>query len=283
MGMDNALLRTFLTLYETKNFTNAARKLHRTQSAISLQVARLEELVGKQLFKRDNRHVLLTPEGEQLVGYARRMLKLENDLLKSFQEEEVSGSVSFGIPEDIATTYLPKILANFVEDHPSILLHVNCEFTLNLLQRYEAGDHDLVLIKQDPDHPHPSSREFWREPLVWVCSSKISAVEFDRPIPLILAPSPCVYRKRAIDALDEADIDWRIVYTSPSLTGTIAAVKAGLGISVLPLKMIPKGLQVLKHLPPLQDAQIALLQPEKPSPAAQAFAEYISEQMLPEQ
>lgn len=280
--MDLALLKTFLSLSETKSFTASAKKMYRSQSAISLQVTRLEEIIGKPLFKRDNRNVTLTREGEELVSYARQMVALEKNLLGHFHEPEVSGEVSFGTPEDIATAYLPEVLANFVKDYPGVILNVNCEFTLNLLTGYETKQYDLILIKQDPKQPHPNSKEVWKESLVWVCSSKVrpkSAYPLDGRLPLILAPSPCVYRKRALDALDKAGIQSRIIYNSPSLNGAIAAVKAGLGISVLPRKLISSGMQKIDYLPPLQDAQIALVHSDHPSPVVKVLSEYLAQEI----
>ncbi len=277
--MDTALLKTFITLYETKSFTATAQKMFRTQSAISLQITRLEEIIGKPLFHRDTRKVILTGEGEQLLAYAHKMLSLEHDLLKHFEGAALKGTVTFGAPEDIATFYLPEILANFSKDYPDILLQVNCEFTLTLLQGFESGNYDLVLLKQDPITRHPQSITLALEPLVWVCNNAQGAREYhdsEEKLPLILAPSPCVYRKRAIDALEKDGKKWRCVYSSPSVQGTIAAVKAGLGISVLPLKMITKGLQVLSFLPRLQDAEISLLGRKNSTPAVVRFCEFIS-------
>lgn len=274
--MDSHLLKTFLELAKTRNFTKAAENLYRSQSAISLQIARLEALLGKSLFSRDKRNVVLTLEGEQLLGYAQQILQYEEEMLSHFQQPPLKGEVTFGTPEDLATLYLPNILGNFVGTHPAVLLNVHCEFTMHLLEGFNSQRYDLVLIKQDPQNPHPRSEEVWKESLVWVCGrDSLHFNPHDQPLPLILAPSPCVYRQRAIDTLNHQGIRWRIVYTSPSLTGTLAAVKAGLGVSVLPLKMIPKELQILRDFPPLKDAQIALLKQEKASESALALGIYI--------
>jgi DNA-binding transcriptional LysR family regulator len=274
--MDTILLKSFLVLAKTRNFTRAAHQLHRSQSAISLQIARLEELLGKFLFVRDKRNVHLTLEGEQFLGYAEKMLQMEEDMLSHFQKPSIQGEVTFGTPEDLATAYLPNILANFVESYPGVLLNVHCEFTMDLLKGFDSKRYDLVLIKQDPQNPHPKSEEVWKESLVWVSAKEAPHLHArQEPLPLVLAPAPCVYRQRAIDALNKAGIRWSIVYTSPSLTGTFAAVKAGLGISVLPLNMIPKELHIVRGLPELQDAQIALLKQDHASEAAIALAVYV--------
>lgn len=276
--MDTVLLKNFLVLAKTRNFTKASAKLFCSQSCLSLQIARLETLLNKPLFIRDKRNVTLTLEGEQMVGYAQKILKLEEEMLNHFKQPSLSGQVCFGTPEDLATVYLPNILANFVKTHPAIFLNVHCEFTLDLLKGFDSQHYDLVLIKQDPQNPHPKSQEVWKEPLVWV-SQKDKLWKEDL-LPLVLAPSPCVYRQRAIDALNRDGIQWRIVYTSPSLTGTFAAVKAGLGVSVLPFNMVSKELQIIRSLPVLKDAQISLLRQENASEAAIALGDHIAKAIL---
>ncbi len=275
------LLKNFLVLAKTKNFTNAARQLYCSQSALSLQIAKMESMLGKPLFLRDKRNVTLTLQGEQLLSYAHRILQMEEEMMSHFQRPSIKGEVTFGTPEDLATAYLPTILGNFVEAYPGILLNVHCEFTVDLLNGFDSRRYDLVLIKQDPQNSHPLSEVVWKEPLVWV--SNKNNLHFNskhEPLPLVLAPRPCVYRQRAIDTLNKEGIPWRIVYTSPSLTGTFAAVKAGLGISVLPVNMVPKELQVVRDLPLLKDAQIALLKQNDASEAAAALAMYVVDHII---
>lgn len=279
--MDTTLLKNFLVLAKTRNFTKAAQMLYRSQSAISLQIIKLEEMIGKPLFIRDKRNVTLTVEGEQFLGYAHQILQIEEKMMNHFQKPSIKGEVTFGTPEDLATAYLPTILANFTESYPEILLNVHCEFTIDLLKGFESKLYDLVLIKQDPQNPHPKSEEVWREPLVWVSQKNTLQSNWkEEPLPLILAPAPCVYRQRAIDTLNREGIRWNIVYTSPSLTGTFAAVKAGLGISILPFNMIPKELQIIRDLPALKDAQIALLKQENVSEAGAALAIYVANHII---
>lgn len=276
--MDSFLLKTFIVLAQTKNFTHAAKKLHLSQSAISLQIARLEALMGQILFIRDKRNVRLSLEGEQLLGYAQRILNLEEEMFAHFHQPPlVTGEVCFGTPEDLATVYLPNILANFMGCYPKILLNVSCEFTMHLLKGFDSRQYDLILIKQDPANPHPKSEEVWKEPVSWVCRKGERTFKWSKEeiLPLVLAPAPCVYRERAIEALNKEGVRWRIVYTSPSLTGTVAAVKAGLGVSVLPRDLTTKDIQVMRDLPPLKDTQIALLKQEPASEATKALAKYI--------
>lgn len=273
--MDTNLLKTFSVLSRIKNFTKAAQVLHLSQSAISLQIAKLEEFLGKTLFIRNNRNVDLSLDGEKLLGYVQQILDIEQNLLAHFQDPHPKGDVKFGTPEDLATAYLPDVLANFTKIYPAILLNVACEFTLNLIQGFDSDIYDIALIKQDPKKPHPKSEEVWKECLAWVSTPNIRLQSKKIPVPLILAPSPCVYRQRAIDTLNNHGIPWKIVYTSPSITGTLAGVQAGLGVSILPAKMIPKNLRIVEELPDLKDTQIAILKKETASEAAKTFGLYL--------
>lgn len=151
------------------------------------------------------------------------------------------------------------MLARFAKAYPRVALDVTCDLTLNLLEGFREGRFDLVLIKREPS-TDPGGKRVWREPLVWVGSEDIAAAPHDT-WPLVVSPAPCVYRKRAVEALDRARIGWRIAYTCGSLSGALAAVKAGLGITVLPKDMVPPGLALLdgRGLPDMADTEIALL------------------------
>ena len=276
-NLDIDLLRAFATIAESASFTRAAERLHRTQSTISLQVKRLEEQIGRQLFERNARMVRLTAEGEVLLAYALRILQVNDEAVSRLTEPDLEGSVRLGTPEDFATTHLPRVLARFARSNPRVALEVSCDLTLNLLAGYECGEFDLVLLKREPEGPSTGVM-VWREPLVWAALDR-GIVQVDRPLPLILSPQPCVYRRRAVEALGEARKDWRIAYTSPSLAGTQAAVFAGLGVTVLPKEMVPAGLHVLgaqDGLPDLHDTEIALFgRSEGQSKPAQRLAEHI--------
>ena len=131
--VDISLLRTFIILADTQNFTRTAERIYRSQSAVSMQIAKLEEQLGCSLFQRDKRNVRLTIDGEKLRSYASQIVNLSDNLLSSFNEDEVEGNIVFGSPEDFATNYLPYILSDFVKAHPRITLDVNCDLTLTLI------------------------------------------------------------------------------------------------------------------------------------------------------
>ncbi len=257
--LDIDLVRTFETVARLGSFTQAAQQLGRQQSTISLQIARLEMAVDTRLFERSPRSVRLTTDGKVLLGYAQKMLDLNDEAVARFRQPVVTGLVRLGTPEDFATRHLPDVLALFAKVYPSVVLEVTCDLTLNLIDRFRVGDFDLVLVKQEPSVKAKGIR-VWREPLVWVSGSR-DLLDRGGAVPLAVSPPPCVYRKRATKALDKAKVPWRIAYTCGALSGTVAAVKAGLGLAVLPKDMVPSGLHVLESgLPDLKDTEIALLQ-----------------------
>lgn len=276
-NLDIDLLRAFVTIADTGSFTRAADRLYRTQSTISLQIKKLEKQLGRQLLERNARQVRLTAEGESMLSYCRQMLQLNDELVSLVREPDLEGLVRLGTPEDFATMHLPSVLARFAQAHPRVALEVTCDLTLNLMERFEAGDFDLVLVKREPMGPALGVK-VWREPLVWAAAPGRS---FDpgHPLPLIVSPQPCVYRNRAMTALDRAGRKWRVAYTSPSLAGTQAAVHAGLGVTILPKEMVPHGLQVVgesERMPDLDDTEIALCRsPSSLSKPVERLAEHI--------
>jgi len=251
---------------------------------VSEQIRKLDEMLGRRLFERSTRSVRLTAEGEQLLSYARAMVAQADAMLARFRAPDIAGEVRFGSPEDFASAYLPEILGVFAAAHPAVELHVTCQLTLPLLEDLGAGRQDLIVIKQDPTRPHAGARPLWRERLVWVAAPDLAAgfaaVSRGRDLPLVLSPAPCVYRARAMHAIEAAGATWRGAYTSPSFAGLAAAVRAGLGYAVMPRAMVPQGIAILDDWPPLAEAEIALLGQTRPTPAVAALAEYIESQVM---
>ncbi len=272
--VDTLQLRSFVAIAETGTFGQAAATVNRTQSALSLQVKKLEEQLGCELFDRTGRRVVLTPQGEIFLGYAKRMIQLQWEAYSRLREPDVEGEIRFGTPEDFATHYLPHVLASFRQNHPRVQLNVSCDLTLNLIDRFHRGDFDVILAKRDPQRVKGGTR-VWREPLVWAAAD---GYRLEDPLSLVLSPQPCIYRARALAALVRAKRSWQISYTSPSLAGTLAAVKAGLGMTVLPEHMIPVGVHAIRNvakLPQLADAEIALMKKDELSKAAEVFSDHI--------
>lgn len=273
-NLDIDALRSFVAIADTGSFTRGSVQVYRNQSTVSLQIKRLEQAVGATLFDRTTRRVRLTPQGEAALAHARDILALNDDLLARVAAPELAGIVRLGAPEDFATTHLPHALARFAKAFPQVQLDVTCDLTMNLIQRFDSGAFDIVLVKREPGALTEGTR-VWREGLVWVGASARLARE--ERLPLALAPPPCVYRKRAAATLDAEGRPWRQVYSCASLAGIHAAVRAGLGLTVLPRGMTPPDLQILDQgeLPPLPDTEIAMMQKEAISAPAARLAEHI--------
>ena len=270
--LDISLLRAFVTIVDCGSFSGAAERLLRGQSAVSLQMKRLEGRLGVTLLERRRQGLVVTAEGERILAHAPRILALNDELVARIEEPELTGLVRIGAPEDFATTHLQDVLANFARVYPHVALEITCELTLELMERFDAGGLDLALVKREPTIFNPSGRLVWREPLVWVGRAHFDLEEAE-VLSLVASPSPCVYRKRATDALDARQRPWRIAYTCGALAGSLAAVRAGVGITVLPKDMVPADLHILDaagaHLPPLDDTEIALLEaPSLGAPSA---------------
>jgi DNA-binding transcriptional LysR family regulator len=274
---DFDLLRTFVAVVDNSGFTRAAERIGRTQSTVSLQIKRLEDGLGRRLFERDGRDLQLTADGEILLSYARQLLHMADEARSRILEPDVEGTVRLGTPEDFATFYLPDVLARFARTHPRVHLDVNCNFSFHLLDGFSRGEYDLVLVKREPQGP-AGGVSVWRDVVVWVAGPKL-VLNSSEPVPLVLAPAPDLYRKRAISGLQAMRRQWRVVYTSPSSEGLQAAVRAGLGVTVLSKDMVPDGLILLgaeQGFPVLADTEIALYQaPGALSRAAQLLAEHI--------
>jgi len=258
MNIDTITLQCFIAVAETGSFTKAAERVGRTQSAVSQQILKLENMLKKPLLMRA-KTLLLTPEGEIFLSYARQIFALHREAMDRFREPELEGTVRFGLPENFASIYLSEILVDFSRIHPRILLNIECDLTLNLFARFKKKEFDLVLVKMNRPEDFPNGVEAWSEPLKWVGDE--SLISMNKPIPLVLSPTPCVYRHAAINALEKAGRSWRLVFSSASYASTLAAVKAGMGITVMPVTMIPHDLQQIetKVIPKLPDTHVSLL------------------------
>ena len=258
MHLDTVTLQCFIAVAETGSFTKAADRVGRTQSAVSQQITKLEQQLSKPLIIR-RKGFALTPEGDVFLGYARQIFALHREAMDRFKEPELEGEVRFGLPENFASVYLSEVLADFARIHPRILLKIECDLTLNLFDRFKKKEFDLVLVKMNQPEDFPNGLDVWSEPLRWVGDSGL--INPDKPVPLVLSPQPCVYRASAIKTLEQAGRAWRLVLSSPSYAGTVAAVKAGMGITVIPHTMIPPELEAVKNklLPKLADTHVSLL------------------------
>ncbi|MFB2844722.1 LysR family transcriptional regulator [Aeromonas veronii] len=251
--LDPLLLRSFVAIIDTGSFTRAGERVHLTQSTISQQIRRLEQQLGCPLLDRSGRQVVATAEGEKLLGLARRILAL----LAQAEEQVTEGSValSLGVPEDFAAGAITPVLAAFARDYPDVRLEVQSGLSHEIWQRFEAGELDLALVKQTRGQGAPLAS--WREPLVWVDSHDWPARERD-PLPLVVFPSEGLYRRQMTEALDGLGRRWRIAYVSASLASLQGAVSAGIGVSLLPKRLMPADQLALTQWPKVAPVELAL-------------------------
>ena len=270
------LLRAFVAVVDTGGFTRAASSLNRTQSAVSMQIKRLQTAIGRPLFDRRGRAVTLTRDGEALIGYARRILRLNDEALDAMVEQDVAGRVRLGAIDDYATVVLPPILARFAADHAKVDVELQTGLTAHLLERL-GSRFDLVLGMQAAGQGAPGER-IRRDTPVWA-GSRSHAVHKRAPLPLALYPRGCLFRDWALAALDRVGRTWRIAYMSPSLGAVEAAAAAGLAVTVVKSRTMPKTLRQLgpkDGLPKLPGVDIVLYRASGKLPkAATLLADYV--------
>jgi len=275
MDFDPALLRAFVAVKETEGFTRAAQRLHLTQSAVSHQIRRLEEQVGRPLLHRTTRSLTLTEDGHDFLGHAERILASLDALNQRFQPSSLSGSVRFGVPETFLGEKLPPLLSRFGRAFPAVRLDVSVSTYLDLKAMIAAGELDLAVVMATPGGSEGTVLR--RTRFVWV-----AAETFDRPrgpVPLLFSPEPCVNRRIGVEALEGTCIEWNVVFTSPSQQGIRAAVLAGLGVSVMTRGEVEPGMKVVDqeyNLPPLPTADFTLVWSRGgKTPAALEFGQMI--------
>ncbi len=281
LTIDPDLLRAFLLIAEGQSFTRAAALLGRTQSAVSMQLKRLEELLGQSLLQRGRGgRVQLTPHGEFLVERARQILALNDEVMATFHASTITGRVRLGTPDDYALSHLPPVLMRFAETHPAVEVDVLCAPSEELVGRLAAGDLDLTLLSDGHQPAGWASRELWRGPLVWITSTR-HFPHRKSPLPLAMAHRTCAWSRAALDALDAAGTRYRIAYTSASQVGTHAPVMAGLAITVSALSWLPEGLRAMRPdegMPALPDFRILLLKgPHPHQPVTDALSTHIQQ------
>jgi DNA-binding transcriptional LysR family regulator len=273
---DTDLLRTFVAVAETGGFTRAATLLNSTQSTISAQIHRLEEEAGHPLFARSTRSVQLTSAGETLLGYARTILRLNEDARLYLSGTRHAGRVRIGVSEDLTHHWLPKVLNRLGRQFPEVEIELEIGMGPTLFEMVENRELDLAI--GGLCNGQSEGRKLWNEPLVWAFSTSVAVPPV---LPLAFFPEPCPYRAAALRALAGSQKQWRIVSTSPSMAGIRAAAIAGLAVTPLPLQSIRPGLQVLgpkDKMPKLPEIEFVLQAKETDTrPAVAALANLIQE------
>lgn len=255
---DPVLLRSFVAVAETLSFTQAAQRLGLSQPTVSQHIRKLELVAGRHLVTRDTRVVALTDNGEAMLGFARTILAAQDQAANYFTGSAMRGRLRFGSADDLALTQLPGILRDFRQLYPQINLELTVSQSPALLKRLLAGQLDLVFIKQDPGSP--DGQVVRRDRMVWVGHKSVQ-LDADAPVPLIAYQAPSLSRAYAIASLEAVGRTWRITCNVKEVNGVLAAVRAGIGISVFPQSLIPADLAQVSasfELPQLGDVDFAL-------------------------
>jgi len=273
---DTDLLRSFVAVVESGGFTKAAKRLNSTQSTVSAQIHRLEDEAGQPLFVRSTRSVQLTSAGETLLGYARTIIRLNEDARLRLSGARHAGRVRIGVSEDLTHHWLPKVLHCLGRQSPEVEIELEIGMGPSLFKMVESGELDVAI--GGLCNGQSEGRKLWREPLVWAFSTD---VEVPTVLPLAFFPEPCPYRAAALRALAGSQKQWRIVSTSPSMAGIRAAAIAGLAVTPLPLQSIRPGLHVLgpkDKMPRLPEIEFVLQAKETDTrPAVAAVGDLIQE------
>ncbi len=254
------LLRSFVAVAAHRNFTHAAQAIGRTQSAVSLQIKRLEEIVDKRLFDRTRQSVSITHVGEALLVYANRILAANDAALSHLQRPEAEGLVRIGAPDDYATFLLPPILSALVKEHPRLQFEVTCDNASDLLPMLDQGQLDVIVATHRADAVAGQIARY--EQLHWVASPDYMD-DPDVPLALVLFPTGCVCREVALDALKRIDRSWRVAYSTRSIGLMEQALLDGSAVSVMEASVIPSGLKIIdgkSGLPPLSEVVISIHQ-----------------------
>ena len=283
LSLDIDLLRSFVAIAETGVLGQAAARVGRTQSALSMQMQRLEGVVEQPLLFRTGRGVTLTAAGERLLAHAVQLLRLHDTALAELRGQQLSGVLRFGCPDDYAVVFLPQLLRGFASLNPRVQLEVVCAPTPRLRELLARHAVDLALVSTAGPGEDANAEVIRREPLVWVAQRGAQAASLD-PLPLALGAPDAFDHQAPRQALDAAGRAYRLVYASSSLAGLVAMARSGQAVTVLTQTAVPDDLQVLpaEHgLPALPGVGIALAYDrEEPSALAAAFGAHVR-QVLP--
>ena len=274
MHLQIDFLRTFIAVADTKGFTRAGQRVHRSQSAVSMQIKRLEEEVGKPLFERSGKTVKLTTAGRLLLGYARRIVKEHDDAVMALSKPALKGFIRFGSPEHYTTGILPNLLARFAASYPDVIVEMRCENSDEIKAAVEKGDLDIGLCTQI----HAGGQVIHHDPVVWIAAPGF-VFQKKRTLPLAVFEEDCIFRTWALKALEKAGIPYRIVYVSRSISGIHDAVRAGLAVAPVVRSNAPPDLITLgpeDDLPvlPISDIVLHTINAPIPEPVA-CFADHL--------
>lgn len=278
INFDLDVLRGFVTGVELGSFARAADRLGRSTSAVSAQLKKLEEQAGAPVLRKSGRGLALTPTGEMLLAYARRLLELNDEAAAAVRGVDLEGWVRIGLQEDFGENLLTRILGDFARAHPRVRIETRVARNAELLELVRTGKLDLALA-WDSGERSPHCELLAQLPMSWIgaAADKMPCLMPGEPVPLAVFEAPCLMRSAATAALDRANIPWRIAFTSSSLSGVWAAVVAGLGVTVRTRAGLPESLRILDGLPALPNIGLVLHRAEaEPAQVVQRLAEIVS-------
>jgi DNA-binding transcriptional LysR family regulator len=268
--LDLALLQTLVAVVDSGSLARAAEQVGRTQSATSLQMQRLEQSLGLDLFDRRGRALVLTDAGQAMLGHARQLLEMNREAVTAVRGHEVAGRVRFGMSVDFEHTWLPRAMARFAQSHPKIVVDLRVDRNGALEQAITRRDIDIALVFGKP-LTAPKAQQIGTVPMRWVAAKDFAwAAARNQPLPLLMLESPCMFRSTAVHALDAAGLPWRVAVTSLSLGGLWATALAGMGVTARSGVVLPSGLADVGEglgLPPLPKVAVCILSSKaKPTP-----------------
>ena len=271
------ILRTFVAIAETGSFSTAASVVYRTPSAVSMQIKKLEEMLGRAVFTRDARSVTLTADGSMLLTYARRLLALNREAVSQFIAPDISGVVRFGSPDDVGERILPSVLKRFAKTHPSISVDVVIDQSANLIKRFEEKRLDITLLTCQKDKLPAGAEIVLREELVWA-GAKGGTAHLCSPLPVSLWEEGCAWRAGAVEGLLKIGREYRVAYMSAHTAGQRAAIQSDLAIAPLPKSFVGDDMIVLGEedgLPPIGCYDLAMLIGDDAEPPVCAVSDHI--------
>lgn len=274
MNLQIDYLRTFIALTEAKNFTKTGIRVNLSQSAVSMQIKRLENEVGKKLFDRVGKTVKLTTDGSILIKYAMRIVKEHDEAVAALSKPNLEGNIRFGSPEHYTAGRLPKLLASFSKSYPDVTVEMRCENSDVIKAAVDIGELDVGICTQISE----GGQVIAHDPVVWAANPDF-VLQKHKTLALATFEEDCIFRGWAIEGLEKAGIDYRIVYVSRSISGLLDAVKAGFAIAPVIGSNVPADLKILgieDGLPVLPVSNIVLHKSKKnPSEIIDCFSEHI--------
>lgn len=233
-------LRSFVAICDTGSFRRAACRVHRSPSAVSLQIGKLEDLLDVQLLHRDARRVRLTEQGEMLLAFARRLIGLNDEAMGALRASPLTGRLRLFAPPDLGVSLVPGLLRRLADIHPGIVVDVRLDTSATVQRMFAQGEAGVALLNET-EKPFTQARALFSDPLLWLMREDGRAIECE-PLPLAVAEIGCAWRDAALEALQAARRPYRIAYSSDTSAGQVAALRADLAVAALPKSLAGRGL-----------------------------------------